>query len=223
MFTSGGDELILKLTIVLKKLGGPSDAVQTKMRIIFSNHPLRVAMRALASLLCAATALRLLRPSPAAAYSYFTEEALFASFFPGETPSAQAWTPTAEQIDAFKAKVGYKPPSKSYIWHSGHSADGAEAYALIDEQLGQHEPITFGVLLREDGSIERLEVMVYREAYGDGVRSEGFRGQFHRLSFENPMRPGREIQIVSGATISSRALATGARRASALVATWQGR
>ena len=180
--------------------------VQSKMKII-----LRLTLL-----------LALFRISPAFAYAYFTEASLLASFFPGASVSAESWTVTPEQREAFKGRVGYYPPSKSYTWHVARVGSEVTGYALVDEQLGQHEPITFGVALRPDATIERIEVMVYREAYGDGVRAEGFREQFVGLDFLNPMRPGKEIRIVSGATISTRALSTGARRASALLATWLG-
>jgi hypothetical protein len=166
-----------------------------------------------------------LLPLRAVAYAYFTEEALVASFFEGAGADRVEWSPSADQQARFKALVGYPPPKRSYTWLVASEPDTASAlprYALIDEQLGQHEPITFGVLLHADATIERIEVMVYREAYGDGVRAASFREQFHGLLFRNPMRAGKEIRIVSGATISSRALATGARRASALLATWLG-
>ncbi len=161
-----------------------------------------------------------LLPARAAAYVYFTEDTLMQSFFSVDVVSEVVWAPSTAARDSFKAKVGYYPPVKSYTWHVAREGDAVTGYALVDEQLGQHEPITFGVMLRPDTSIERIEVMVYREQYGDGVRAEGFLAQFPGLDFKNPMRAGKEIRIVSGATISTRSLATGARRASALLATW---
>lgn len=154
---------------------------------------------------------------PARAYTWFTEDSLMASFFPGQAPVREAWTPTATEAAAFKALVGYAPPEAGYEWW--HAPDDG-GLALIDEQLGQHEPITFGVKLRPDCSIDRIEVMVYREQYGDGVRAEAFRRQFVGKDASSPMRAGKDIQIVSGATISSRALSTGARRAAALCQVW---
>ena len=161
-------------------------------------------------------------PARASGYAYFSEESLLSSFFPGQAPERVPWHPTSTQREIFKAKVGYSPPVAEYTWFVVSEHDAPVGYALIDEQLGQHEPITFGVQLRPDATIERIEVMVYREMYGDGVRSERFRTQFVGLDFANPMRAGKEIQIVSGATISTRALSTGARRASALLSTWLG-
>lgn len=159
--------------------------------------------------------------TPAYAYTWFTPEALMASYFPGVTTAAEEWVPDTTAAAEFKARVGYTLPSPRYTFHVAGPADAPVGYALVDEQLGQHEPITFGVKLRPDCVIERIEVMVYREAYGEGVRAEVFRSQFVGKRASDPLRVGKDVQLVSGATISSRALATGARRAAALCEVWR--
>lgn len=196
------------LTFIINKLYVSDPERQSNMKIIFN-----IAFPG--GLLLALAAF----PTPASAYAYFTQDALLDSFFPDGASTTVTWTPTADERAALTTTLGYAPPKDSYTFFVDGGASPT-AYALIDEQNGQHEPITFGVKLRADATIERIEVMIYREAYGDGVRAESFRGQFDGLSFKNPMRAGKEIQIVSGATISTRALAIGARRASALLATW---
>jgi hypothetical protein len=168
------------------------------------------------------TALLLLAIArPAAAYVFFTPDALLASFFPSaDHVDAVVFTPDAAARGAFKARVGYDLPKPSYTIQVGHAGAATLGYAIVDDQLGQHEPITFGVLVGPDGKVGRIEVLVYREAYGDGVRSPAFRKQFTGLTAASPMRAGKEIQIVSGATSSSRALSVGVRRATAIVETW---
>lgn len=159
--------------------------------------------------------------TPAFAYTWFTPESLMASYFPGVAVVAEDWAPDAAAAAAFKVRVGYPLPSPRYTFHVAGPAEAPVGYALVDEQLGQHEPITFGVKLRPDCVIERIEVMVYREAYGDGVRAEVFRSQFVGKRASDALRVGKDVQLVSGATISSRALATGARRAAALCELWR--
>lgn len=158
---------------------------------------------------------------PASAYTWFTEQALFASFFHDEATAATTWTPTPEDVSTLRATLGYPLPRPSYRWTIAGPTEAPTGFALIDEELGQHEPITFGVRLRSDCVIDRIEVMVYREAYGDGVRAETFRRQFEGKTAKDPLRVGKDIQLVSGATVSSRSLATGARRAAALCEVWR--
>lgn len=164
--------------------------------------------------LAAAIALALL-PSRAQAYVYWTRQALVESFFGAAPVASVEFQPTPAEVAAIKATLGYRLPRPRYELLVG--TDPGARFAVIDDQLGQHEPITFAVLLDEAVTVRRIEIMVYREAYGDGVRAELFRGQFAGLGLDSPMRPGKEIRIVSGATISTRAIAMGTRRACALV------
>ena len=83
----------------------------------------------------------------------------------------------------------------------------------IDEENGQHLPITFAVKLSPDGVVQRQEIVAYREARGDEVRDARFRNQFVGKSARDPLLPGDDIVAVSGATISSRAMAVGVKRA----------
>ena len=59
--------------------------------------------------------------------------------------------------------------------------------------------------------------MVYREPRGDEVRDPRFRKQFEGKTAQDPLRLGRDIDAVSGATVSSASLATGVHRAAVLV------
>jgi hypothetical protein len=151
----------------------------------------------------------------AAAYVYYTPDALLAELFPaGE--HIESWTPDADDKAGIEATLGYKLPKATWDIHVG--TDGH--YAILDQQLGQHEPIDFGVLLDGQATVVRVEILAYREAYGDGVRSPVFRQQFAGLGPSAPMRPGKDIKIVSGATISTRSISTGVRRAAVVLAAW---
>jgi hypothetical protein len=92
-------------------------------------------------------------------------------------------------------------------------AGGVDGYAILDEEPGQHLPIGFAVKFSPAGVVLRQEIMVYRERYGDEVRDERFRRQFVGKTARDGLRPGEDIMAVSGATISSRAMAVGVRRA----------
>lgn len=176
-------------------------------------------MRRAAALLAVLLALL---PARAGAYVYWTEADLLASFFPaGTTVETVAWTPDAPTRAGLEAALGYPLPHPTWTLRVGHAADGTTSVAVLDQQRGQHEPIDFGVLVGPDGAVSRVEVLVYREAYGDGVRAEAFRRQFVGRTGADAMRPGREIRIVSGATISTRSIATGVRRACLLVEAWR--
>ena len=159
----------------------------------------------------------LLQATVAAAYVYFTPEAIREEYFPGQAVETVRWTPDVAEVAWLRDQLGYALPRPEYDIVVGHDDAGAPAWAVFDEQLGQHEPISLATLVDERFAVARVEVMVYREAYGDGVRAPAFRQQFDGLDVSNRMRPGKEIRIVSGATISTRALSLAVRRACALV------
>ena len=59
--------------------------------------------------------------------------------------------------------------------------------------------------------------MVYRESRGDGVKRQRFLKQFRKKDVEDHLRLTRDIVGVSGATMSSRALAVGVKKVLAVV------
>jgi Na+-translocating ferredoxin:NAD+ oxidoreductase subunit G len=162
--------------------------------------------------------LWLLQQPPVMGYTLLTREALISSYFPAvERVESVPFAPSPDVAAGIAATLGAPLPAVSYEILIGWSGGKPVSYAIIDEQLGQHEPITYAVLFDPAGKVQRVEIMVYREAYGDGVRAEPFRRQFVGRDAASPMRAGREIQFVSGSTISSRALTTGIRRDTVLI------
>lgn len=162
--------------------------------------------------------LWLLHQPPALGYTLLTREAMISAYFPGaERVESVRFVPSPGVAASLAAELGAPLPQAGYEILVGWSGGAPAGYAIIDEQLGQHEPITYAVLFDPAGRVQRVEIMVYREPYGDGVRSEGFRRQFVGRDAASPMRAGREIQFVSGSTISSRALAAGVRRDALLI------
>jgi thiamine biosynthesis lipoprotein len=69
------------------------------------------------------------------------------------------------------------------------------------------------VHVRPDGEVGRVLVMVYRESRGDGVRRQRFLKQFVGRDVDDPLRLNRDVVNVTGATLSSRAMTAGVRKA----------
>ena len=161
------------------------------------------------------TAALLLAAFPARADQvYFSSRDLLADFF----RSSQNVTYKKLQLDAagrerISQRLGYPLPRTSYTFYVASSGSHVDGYAIIDEEKGEHLPITFAVKLSPDGRVQRQEIVIYREARGDEVRDERFRRQFVGKSARDPIAAGQDIVAVSGATISSRAMAVGVRRA----------
>jgi Na+-translocating ferredoxin:NAD+ oxidoreductase RnfG subunit len=66
-------------------------------------------------------------------------------------------------------------------------------------------PITVGVAVN-NGAIERVKVLVYRESRGWEVKSPAFTAQFSGAKLDSEKRLDKQIDGISGATLSVRAL-----------------
>ncbi len=145
---------------------------------------------------------------------YFTPRDLLADFF---RTSQNVTFKKVQLSDGDRSRLaqrlGYTPSKPSYTFYVATSVGRVDGYAIIDEELGEHQPITFAVKLSPDGRVERQEVVVYREPRGDEVRDERFRHQFVGKGPRDPIATNEDIVAVSGATISSRAMANGVKRA----------
>lgn len=113
----------------------------------------------------------------------------------------------------FQAALGYAPPKHSYTFYVATTGGHVDGYALVDDQLGKHEPITFAVQLTPQAKVVRQEVVVYREKYGHEVRHPRFRRQFVGKGPGDELRLGREVDVISGATYSCRSMSVGVQRA----------
>jgi len=162
------------------------------------------------------TLLFLLSSLAAHASRYWEPDALVADAFPGaDTHTVQLDLSPADQAD-LRRQLGRPVPKDAYSFIEADKDGHVEGYLLFDEQKGQHEPITFAVVLSPDAVVLRQEVVVYRERYGDGVANPRFRAQFIGKSSVDALKPGKDVDIVSGATISSVAMTVGVKRAIAL-------
>lgn len=150
---------------------------------------------------------------PEAVKVYFTpEEALAKVFARADTVWTEEWIPDDAERSELEGRLGWAVPEESFVIHRGAGRDGDQGYAMIVEEQGRFKPITFIVKLKPDLRVETVLVMVYRESRGDGVKRQRFLKQFRDKDGSDPLRLNRDIVAVSGATMSSRALATGVKK-----------
>jgi hypothetical protein len=151
---------------------------------------------------------------PEAVRVYFTEEQALADVFAkADSLWQEPWTPTPGQRQAVEAELGWQLAEESFVFHRARRGDRDLGRAVILEEKGRFKPITFMVHVRPDGEVGRVLVMVYRESRGDGVRRQRFLKQFVGRDVDDPLRLNRDVVNVTGATLSSRAMAAGVRKA----------
>jgi len=115
-------------------------------------------------------------------------------------------------------KLKYDLPKDHYTFYIGKTNGRIDGYALIDDQVGKVQPITFVTRISPEGKVDAVEIMVYRESHGGEVASRRFLNQFRQKSLNDELRLHGDIINVTGATLSSGALVTGVKRALVL---WQ--
>lgn len=153
----------------------------------------------------------------AQATDFTTPQALLSEHFhSSERVTFVKVRPDKSQRAALEARLGRALPKPEYTFFVATSHGQPDGYALFDEQVGQHEPISFATFFDTHGRITRVEVVAYREPYGDGIRAERFRKQFVGRNAKSHFRAGSDIDAISGATISSRSMCIGVERAAAL-------
>lgn len=167
------------------------------------------------------TALSVLGPGLAAsghAQVYYSVRGLLSEQFrQSQVVEFQRVQISAEDRDAIEHRLGQKLERQEYIFYVARTADQVDGYALFDREIGQHEYIDFATFFDDAGRVTRVEVVAYREPYGEGIRSKRFRKQFVGKEAASGFRPGHDIDVISGATLSARAMAKAVRRATLLL------
>src|SRR5262249_44837730 len=80
-------------------------------------------------------------------------------------------------------------------------------------EIGKSEPITFMVCMTSEGKVAEVAVMEFRENRGWEVKEKRFLNQFHGKTAKNSIRVDEDIINYTGATLSSKAIARGVKKA----------
>lgn len=119
--------------------------------------------------------------------------------------------------------TGLRFPIPSYAFLLCRRGGAVVRYAVIMNEVGKSEPITFMVGVEDNGRIGEVALMVFRESRGWEVREPRFTRQFKGKKLEDPIRVNQDIMSYTGATLSSEAIARGVKKALALVRHYQNR
>lgn len=88
-----------------------------------------------------------------------------------------------------------------YLWKICQS-DSISGYAILDNTYGKSLPITFLVIFSPGGEIRRMDIIRYREPYGGAIGGRRWLDQFIGKSADNEFKVDKDIDSISGATIS---------------------
>lgn len=145
---------------------------------------------------------------------FFSEESSRRELFPAYE-RAEHDTLRIDDSTAARAKVLMKGPiaEKQAVFERVLSKQGIAGYIYRAREMGKVEPMDFAVSLDGEGRILRVVLTAYRESIGGEVKSKRFMGQFKGKHSGSSLQLNRDIDGITGATLSSRAITIGVRKA----------
>lgn len=175
-------------------------------------------MKRSVAILIGGSSILLIAPAPALGAQVFLREAEAprAIFGEGATATKNTLVLSDAEFAILETALGRKPAVRSYPYLEVRKGEGVIGWILIFDVIGQSQPITFAVGVTQDGALQDVQVMVYREPQGEEIQEKRFRKQFVGKRLKDPIALGKDIDAISGATISSRSASFAARKALAL-------
>ncbi len=144
----------------------------------------------------------------ARAETFLTEAQAKAVLFPGEKLTPLAVELTDQQKAAISKASGVRV--RDAAMHVLRSSDGG--WLIFDNVIGKHEFIDIAVGLTRSGAVKGIEVLTFRETYGDEVKYPRWRAQFLGKSTAQRVKVDADIKNISGATLSCVHITDGVRR-----------
>lgn len=131
---------------------------------------------------------------------YQAPEDFLQEVFQGPPPEPAVIWMTGERKKAVSEILGHRYPSlRVRYWAKGNRS------AWILDEIGKELPITTGVVV-SDSHIETIKVLEFRESRGWEVRHDFFTDQFKDARLDEKRQLSRNIDGISGATLSVRAM-----------------
>ena len=161
---------------------------------------------------------------------YLTEQEMsMAEVFLSEEEAVKLMFPKSERVKkellrvptdrkiAIEERIGWKFPEEVFEVYIGETGTQVDGYALVQNTIGKHKPMTYMVGVDAHGHVSNVELLVYREARGSEVRTKRFNVQYEGKTASDPVRLNKDIINITGATMSVRSMTAGIKRVLVLV------
>ncbi len=149
---------------------------------------------------------------------YLTEEEALKLMFPKSTRiKKELLRVPADRKTVIEERIGWKFPEDSFEVYIGETGAQIDGYALIQNTIGKHKPMTYMVGIDHAGHVMNVELLVFRESRGSEVRTKRFNVQYEGKTVLDPVRINKDIVNISGATMSVRSMTAGIKRVLVLV------
>ncbi len=148
---------------------------------------------------------------------FATPAQALAQAFPGARVARASLTLTPAQVRAVEQRARVKLASPAVVlydaWQDGH----ALGTAFFDRRVVRTMPAVLMVVVKPDTTVGRVDILSFDEP-PDYLPSVRWLGQFDHQPLGDRLWPQRDIRVLSGATLSSRAVTQSVRLALALAA-----
>jgi len=157
------------------------------------------------------------------------QELAIAEAFMSEEEGVKIMLPKSERVrkDVIKLspekkaqieeRIGWKFPEQSFEVYIGETGTQVDGYALVQNTIGKHKPMTYMVGIDNKGQVSDVELLVFRESRGSEIRQKRFNAQYEGKTVNDPVRINKDIINISGATMSVRSMSAGIKRVLVLV------
>ena len=177
--------------------------------------------------------LALVLVRPAVGVVLLTQDQSLKQMFPDPAKIVpEAHVLTSAQVESAKVRLGGKWTLQKSLVKEEESKEGDSltfyfalkdgkktGVALLDVQPGFWGPVKYIVALDLTGKVTNLAVMSYVDQRGRSICTRRFLDQFVGKTGKSPITVGKDVDAVSGATISSRATAFAVKKAVVLYET----
>ena len=170
---------------------------------------------------------------PCAAIVLLTDEQALKEMFPdADNVTTECKLLSVEQLEKVKSQLGgkwvlYQAGSKSKevgeedscLFYFAMENGKKIGVAIMETQPGKWGPVKYIIALDMTGKVKDLAVMMYVEQRGKPIARRSFLGQFIGKTSEDEIIVGKDVDAITGATISSRATAFAVKKVVALYET----
>ena len=125
-----------------------------------------------------------------------------------ENKSNKILAKTFKGISIKKKKLIFSSKNKDEKWHTILNKNTEQILRHIDTNsaIGRFDKFDFMVLYNPDKSIHKVRVLIYREDHGGEIANKRWLKQFEGKSIKNIKNLSKQINGISGATLSCNAI-----------------
>ncbi len=140
------------------------------------------------------------------------EEALTLAFPEAERVESKTYVLRPDQVQRIQSISRAELETKLVKLYTGWKDGQVLGYAVIDIHNVRTLPEAFMVVLTPSGHVRSLRLLAFHEPL-DYMPGERWYAQFAEKTAAEPLRLGRDVHGIVGATLSARATTRGVRRA----------